>query len=266
MSAPPFGWLSTTVRRAYASSASTRGDDGEEDDEDDDEFDAAGQSAFTPQNASFDWKGLRDEVLDTKKKFEIQQLAKEKQAKLKADEDSSKTIVLGVEPEEELDVFRDYEQRDGDDDMDGDEDASDFQPVSPAVRQRKIDPQTNSAQAIGRRKTSAARVTITPGAGKFIINGRQLVDYFPLYSSRDNVLQPLIATESLCQFDIDAVVSGGGVSGQSGAVRHALARALEHWDPDWRPALKVGGFLTRDPRMVERKKTGQPKARKKKQW
>ena len=124
----------------------------------------------------------------------------------------------------------------------------------------------NKFAATGRRKESTARVTISQGKGSFIINKKKARDYL----LRDTVLQyasePLEAVEMAAQLDIICITSGGGLSGQAGAIRLGIARALILLDPELRPALKKEGFLTRDPRAVERKKYGQPKARKKFQY
>jgi len=147
-------------------------------------------------------------------------------------------------------------------------DQTPFTPITPArvYVQKRIDNDT-AAIALGRRKTAQAKVTVrSAGSGRVQINGRDLVDFTSSMRLRDDVLQPLVVTESLARFDVTAAAVGGGVSGQIGAVRLGLARALVNWDPEWRPVLKQAGLLTRDPRMVERKKTGQPKARKKWQW
>ena len=119
----------------------------------------------------------------------------------------------------------------------------------------------------GGRKTSSARVWIQPGDGMVTINRRTLLDYFPRESHRELLLSPLIATQTVGQFDIFATVEGGGLSGKAGAIRHGLSRALQHYNPiDHRPPLKKLGYLTRDPRKVERKKIGLKKARKAPQW
>ncbi|ADQ45482.1 ribosomal protein S9 [Caldicellulosiruptor kronotskyensis 2002] len=115
--------------------------------------------------------------------------------------------------------------------------------------------------ATGRRKTSVAKVWISPGSGKIVVNDKPMEEYFPLETLRIIVKQPLTLTETLGKFDVIAKVKGGGLSGQAGAVRHGIARALVLADPTLRPALKKAGFLTRDPRMVERKKYGLKKAR-----
>ncbi len=113
----------------------------------------------------------------------------------------------------------------------------------------------------GRRKSSVARVYITPGKGKITINKRDIDEYFGLETLKMVVRQPLVATETEGKFDITVTVKGGGVTGQAGAIRHGLSRALLEADADYRPLLKKEGFLTRDPRMKERKKYGLKAAR-----
>jgi len=115
--------------------------------------------------------------------------------------------------------------------------------------------------ATGRRKTSVAKVWLSPGNGKIIVNDKNMEEYFPLETLRIIVKQPLTLTETLNKYDVIAKVKGGGLSGQAGALRHGIARALVLADPTLRPVLKKAGFLTRDPRMVERKKYGLKKAR-----
>lgn len=122
------------------------------------------------------------------------------------------------------------------------------------------------AYATGRRKTSVARVWVKLGDGKFRVNGKELPDYFFQVSHRVQCLQPLIVTQSLGAFDVDLTVEGGGLSGQAGAVRHGLANALSRYDPYLKPVLRKMGLVQRDPRVVERKKPGQKKARKQFQW
>jgi small subunit ribosomal protein S9 len=117
------------------------------------------------------------------------------------------------------------------------------------------------AYATGRRKESVARVWIKPGTGKIIVNDRDETIYFARPVLRMILRQPLIATNRDGQFDVIVSVTGGGLSGQAGAVRHGISRALVAYEPALRAALKPGGFLTRDPRAVERKKYGRPKAR-----
>ena len=113
----------------------------------------------------------------------------------------------------------------------------------------------------GRRKSSVARVRVYPGSGKITINGRDIDDYFGLETLKLIVRQPLALTETTEQFDIVCTVAGGGVTGQAGAIRHGLSRALLQYDAELRPVLKKAGFLTRDPRMKERKKYGLKAAR-----
>ncbi|MBR6427004.1 MAG: 30S ribosomal protein S9 [Clostridia bacterium] len=113
----------------------------------------------------------------------------------------------------------------------------------------------------GRRKKSVARVRVYPGTGKIIINDREIDDYFGLETLKLLVRQPLALTETSEKFDVVCRVQGGGVTGQAGAIRHGLSRALLQYDENLRPALKKAGFLTRDPRMKERKKYGLKGAR-----
>lgn len=113
----------------------------------------------------------------------------------------------------------------------------------------------------GRRKKSIARVRLVPGEGNITINKRSIEDYFGLDTLRTTVKQPLVLTGTLNKFDVIASVFGGGFTGQAGALRHGIARALLKADPDLRTELKMAGFLTRDPRMKERKKYGLKKAR-----
>jgi small subunit ribosomal protein S9 len=114
----------------------------------------------------------------------------------------------------------------------------------------------------GRRKTSVARVRLLPGKGNIIINGKSLDEYFGLDTLKYTVKQPLILTENIDKFDIYVKVEGGGLTGQAGAIRHGITRALMKADAELRPVLKKAGFITRDPRMKERKKYGLKKARK----
>ncbi|MBI1847206.1 MAG: 30S ribosomal protein S9 [Candidatus Rokubacteria bacterium] len=118
----------------------------------------------------------------------------------------------------------------------------------------------------GRRKTSVARVWIKPGSGRIVVNRRGFEDFFPRETLRMIISQPLEVTSTAGQFDILANVAGGGPTGQAGAVRHGIARALVHFDDKLRLPLKKAGLLTRDPRMRERKKYGQPGARQKFQY
>lgn len=118
----------------------------------------------------------------------------------------------------------------------------------------------------GRRKTSVARVRLVPGDGKVIINGRDMKEYFGLGTLELIVRQPLVLTEMRDKYDVLAKVAGGGASGQAGAIRHGISRALLELDGELRPALKKAGFLTRDPREKERRKYGLKKARKASQF
>ena len=118
----------------------------------------------------------------------------------------------------------------------------------------------------GRRKNATARVRLVPGTGNFKINERSLEDYIPFPHLHEVIKQPFAVTETLGNYDVIVLVNGGGVSGQAGAIRHGIARALLTVYPDFRPALKSAGLLTRDPRMVERKKPGLKKARKSSQF
>lgn len=119
---------------------------------------------------------------------------------------------------------------------------------------------------VGRRKTAVARVYLTPGKGEVTVNRKQIDNYFPEEVDRKIALSPLETVEMLGRFDVHANVRGGGRSGQVGAVRHAIARALVEIDPELKSPLRRDGHMTRDDRMVERKKYGQKKARKKFQF
>jgi small subunit ribosomal protein S9 len=120
--------------------------------------------------------------------------------------------------------------------------------------------------ATGRRKTSVARVFLRPGKGKILINSRSLQEYFGRETARMIVLQPFDLTQTAGSFDIEVNVAGGGNSGQAGAIRHGITRALVKVNSDFRSPLKKAGFVTRDPRAVERKKYGRHKARKRPQY
>lgn len=119
---------------------------------------------------------------------------------------------------------------------------------------------------VGRRKNAVARVYLTPGNGKVTVNGREFENYFPDGFDRQVVLSPLVTVEMTDRFDVHANVNGGGHAGQAGAVRHGIARSLVEIDETLKSALRRGGHMTRDPRMVERKKYGQKKARKRFQF
>ncbi len=117
------------------------------------------------------------------------------------------------------------------------------------------------AYATGKRKDAVARVWLKPGSGRIIVNGKDYAEYFARPVLQMVLLQPIVAVERSDQYDVTATVSGGGLSGQAGAVRHGVSKALSLYEPDLRPVLKKGGFLTRDSRVVERKKYGKAKAR-----
>ncbi|HKK30528.1 MAG TPA: 30S ribosomal protein S9 [Alphaproteobacteria bacterium] len=129
-----------------------------------------------------------------------------------------------------------------------------------ALPEPKIDAQ-GRAYGTGRRKDAVARVWIKPGAGRFTVNGRTSDEYFARPTHRQIIVQPFEASNRRDQFDVFCTVKGGGLSGQAGAVRHGLSRALVNFEPSLRPPLKQAGFMTRDSRTVERKKYGKPKAR-----
>uniref|UniRef100_A0A7S1BT09 30S ribosomal protein S9, chloroplastic n=1 Tax=Corethron hystrix TaxID=216773 RepID=A0A7S1BT09_9STRA len=136
----------------------------------------------------------------------------------------------------------------------------------PLLRYRELDYRSRAA-GLGKRKDAVASVFLLPeGVGNITVNRREFVDYFPRDSARIDVLYPLVVTQNCGKFDVIAHVRGGGTSGQAGAVRHGIARALQNWDPSLRATLKAEGLLTRDPRVVERKKPGKKKARKSFQW
>ena len=138
---------------------------------------------------------------------------------------------------------------------------SSVSPVPEAPRYvQKLDKQ-GRAYATGKRKNAVARVWIKPGPGKITVNGRDVEVYFARPVLRMILAQPFGVTKRAGQYDIVVTVAGGGLSGQAGAVRHGLAKALTNYEPDLRPALKKEGFLTRDSRVVERKKYGKRKAR-----
>ena len=123
-----------------------------------------------------------------------------------------------------------------------------------------------NAPVVGRRKEAIARVRLVPGSGEFKVNGRTLETYFPNKVHQQLIREPFVTLEKADQFDVIASIVGGGTSGQAGALRLGIARALINLEPDDRPALKKAGFLTRDPRVKERKKYGLKKARKAPQY
>ncbi len=134
--------------------------------------------------------------------------------------------------------------------------------VAPEVpkREAKRDAQGRS-YATGRRKNAIARVWVKPGKGEILVNGKKAAQYFARPVLRMLITQPFLVADRYNQFDVICTVTGGGLSGQAGAVRHGISRALTYYEPDLRPILKVAGFLTRDSRVVERKKYGRAKAR-----
>ena len=120
--------------------------------------------------------------------------------------------------------------------------------------------------AVGRRKTSVARVILKPGSGAITVNRKKFENFFPLETIRNEVMLPLIATESMGKYDVSVSVKGGGMMGQAGAMKLGISRALVQISEELRAQLRVHGLMTRDPRMVERKKYGQKKARKRFQF
>ena len=124
----------------------------------------------------------------------------------------------------------------------------------------------NRPITVGRRKTAVARVKLTEGSGKVMVNGREFEDYFPLAIHREEILKPLSVTETLGRYDISVRVEGGGTNGQAVAIQLGIARSLISGDEDLRPKMRANGLITRDPRMVERKKYGLKKARKRFQF
>lgn len=132
-------------------------------------------------------------------------------------------------------------------------------------RTQKLDKQ-GRAYGTGRRKDAVARVWVKRGTGKVVVNGRDQSIYFARQTQRLILNQPFLIVNAVGQYDVMCTVTGGGLSGQAGAVRHGISRALENFDPNLRPALKAAGMLTRDSRVVERKKVGKHGARRTKQW
>ena len=142
-------------------------------------------------------------------------------------------------------------------------------PPVPIVAPVDVEPRRDAlgrAYATGKRKDAIARVWIRPGSGKIDVNGRESPIYFARPVLRMLINQPLVAANRLGQFDVWCTVKGGGLSGQAGAVRHGISRALTYYEPALRPLLKQQGFLTRDSRVVERKKYGKHKARRRPQY
>ena len=145
--------------------------------------------------------------------------------------------------------------------------AADLAQAQPEAKKRepKIDSKGRS-YGTGRRKDAVARVWLQRGSGRVTVNGRDQAIYFARQTQRLILNQPFLIVGSVGHFDIVCTVKGGGLSGQAGAVRHGISRALENFDPNFRPALKKAGMLTRDARIVERKKVGKHGARRTKQW
>lgn len=137
--------------------------------------------------------------------------------------------------------------------------------AAPIVREPKKD-KFGRSQAVGKKKDAVARVFIKMGKGKITINGRDIKDYFPRPVLQMIIAQPFVVTNREGEFDVDARIVGGGLSGQAYALRHGISRCLDLFEPDLHSALKKAGFLTRDSRVVERKKPGRAKARKRFQF
>jgi small subunit ribosomal protein S9 len=166
--------------------------------------------------------------------------------------------VADVEPQAEAEVET---AADAEVEADADADADADEAPAPVIRLTG-----EVAQTVGRRKEAVVRVRLTPGSGQFRLNGKTLEEYFPNKVHQQLIREPLVTVEKPEIFDIRANLHGGGITGQAGALRLAIARALIELDPDDRPALKKAGFLTRDPRAKERKKYGLKKARKAPQY
>jgi small subunit ribosomal protein S9 len=133
------------------------------------------------------------------------------------------------------------------------------QPEAP-VHVQKLD-SLGRAYATGKRKDAVARVWVKPGSGRIVVNDKEYTEYFGRPVLQMIIRQPIMLTDRSGQYDINATVSGGGLSGQAGALRHGISKALTYYEPELRPVLKRNGFLTRDSRVVERKKYGRRKAR-----
>ncbi len=138
--------------------------------------------------------------------------------------------------------------------------------AAPAVPSVPAVPADRPIQTVGRRKRAVARVRLLPGSGKYVVNGKALEDYFPSKVHQQTVAEPFVTVEAGEDFDVHVNIRGGGPTGQAGALRLAIARALAEADPNMRPALKTAGFLTRDAREKESKKYGLKKARKAPQY
>jgi len=138
-------------------------------------------------------------------------------------------------------------------------------PIKTEKTEKTVKP-TDMSRAVGRRKTASARVRITPGKGAFVVNAKEMKVYFPTPFLQQKVTSPFTVIGKENAYDVSVKVVGGGPVGQAEAVRHGITRALVLWNPDFRPALKAEGFLTRDPRARERKKPGKRRARRGHQW
>jgi small subunit ribosomal protein S9 len=141
--------------------------------------------------------------------------------------------------------------------------------AAPQTEAEKKEPKIDDlgrSYATGRRKESVARVWLKKGSGKVIVNGKEQQAYFGRQTHLLVLNQPFLIADRVNEYDVQCTVKGGGLSGQAGAVRHGISRALENFEPDLRPKLKAAGMLTRDARVVERKKVGKHKARRSKQW
>lgn len=143
-------------------------------------------------------------------------------------------------------------------------DLKDLATAAPAEEAVKREPKRDAqgrSYATGRRKNAIARVWVKPGKGSIEVNGKKVTEYFARPVLRMLITQPFLVADRYNQFDVYCTVNGGGLSGQAGALRHGISRALTNYEPELRPILKVAGFLTRDSRVVERKKYGRAKAR-----
>jgi small subunit ribosomal protein S9 len=165
----------------------------------------------------------------------------------------------------DLKDLKDIDSGDAKDAAPAKEDAKEAVTDVKATKEPKLD-SLGRAYATGRRKESVARVWIKKGSGKVTVNGKPQEQYFGRQTHLLVLNQPFLIVDRVSNFDVVATVKGGGLSGQAGAVRHGISRALENFEPSLRPALKKAGMLTRDARVVERKKIGKHKARRTKQW
>ena len=139
--------------------------------------------------------------------------------------------------------------------------AAEIMGEEPAPKREPVRDQFGRAYATGRRKDAVARVWVKPGSGRITVNGKDIAQYFARPVLQMIIGQPFSVANVAGQFDVQCTVKGGGLSGQAGAVKHGLSKALQLYDPELRASLKAAGFLTRDPRVVERKKYGKRKAR-----